>query len=255
MRVRSLFYAAGSGFEITTSDNAISLIDNYNGGSNSFERVAIGKPAVKQITVILHGGGAIADILFEKSICESVDIVDFITYPVGAVVTNLSTAVVSAMKNTTSGLVAGEAMIFDSSKPNKIDKDLGTPNRSFGGPGVGKGGKKGQLFENFMAKGNILIISEDGGEIDPEDNGLGGTLTFKFLSPTYVDSIGILDNVQGVDFKISTSDGGWTKVSDGNGGSNSFELVKLGKPGVTEIVVTLKGSGGVTELNSCSALP
>jgi hypothetical protein len=52
-------------------------------------------------------------------------------------------------------------LIFDSRNTTGGDTDLGTPNQSFGGPGVGRGGEVGQPYENPVALGNVLIVAED----------------------------------------------------------------------------------------------
>ncbi|WP_282041287.1 hypothetical protein [Winogradskyella flava] len=56
------------------------------------------------------------------------------------------------------------AMIFDSSNPTGGDYDIGTPNESYGGPGIGNGGAS-----NDTALGNVLILSEDLDSNDPDD--------------------------------------------------------------------------------------
>jgi hypothetical protein len=238
-------------FEILTSDGGVSLMYDGNGGDNSFERVAIGKPAVKQITVNLLGSGAITDIQFEPSKCTLKKVVDFSTYKSGDAITTIGAGITVGAVNENNVVVA--AMIFNTAVPTGGDIDLGTPNQSFGGPGIGNAGKKGKLFANKVAKGNALIITEDGVASNPDDNAKGGTITFTFPKPyVYVDSIGLLDNDEGTSFTVYTSDGGITQIVDGNGGDNSFELVKIGKPGVTKIVVLSNGSGAITEINSCA---
>jgi hypothetical protein len=57
---------------------------------------------------------------------------------------------------------------------------------------------------------------------------------------------------EGTSFTLYTADGGVSQVIDGNGGNNSFELVKFGKHCVSKIVVTMNGSGALTELNLCT---
>ena len=48
-----------------------------------------------------------------------------------------------------------------------------------------------------------------------------------------------------------TSDGGTTEIINKNGGNNSFEQVAIGKPQVTQLVVTMEGSGAVTTPLTC----
>ena len=73
------------------------------------------------------------------------------------------------------------ATIFDSSNPPDDCADLGTPNFDFDGPGIGKGGKKGERGENKLHHKNLLIIAENGidenedGFLDhPDDDANGG---------------------------------------------------------------------------------
>ena len=105
-----------------------------------------------------------------------------------------------------------EAMVFDSSSPTGNDVDLGTPNESFGGPGVGRKGVKGRLFENDQTKGNLLIVSEDGDGSDPDDDWNGGVLVFEFDPPRSIDSVGLVDNEEGSLFEVTVSDGSSTFV-------------------------------------------
>ena len=80
------------------------------------------------------------------------------------------------------------AVIFDSANPTGGDDDLGTPNETFGGPGMGPAGEMGMPNENGVALGNLLIVAEDlvdaGGDglvDDPDDADLiGASLNFDF---------------------------------------------------------------------------
>ncbi|MEM6488267.1 MAG: Tad domain-containing protein [Pseudomonadota bacterium] len=51
-------------------------------------------------------------------------------------------------------------------------------------------------------RGNILIISEDGDQGDPDDDGKGGTLVFRFDEPTYVHSILVFDTETGGTLRV-----------------------------------------------------
>ena len=85
-------------------------------------------------------------------------------------------------------------MIFDSSHPTGGDEDLGTPNKDFGGPGVGNAGKRGKPMENSVSQRNVVIISEDEDSSDPDDHGKGGVLKFVFTNPVDLKEVGLLDN-------------------------------------------------------------
>lgn len=103
-------------------------------------------------------------------------------------------------------------MIFDSTNPTGGDFDLGTPNEEFGGPGIGRAGQRGRRYENAEARGNVLIISEDDDSSDPDDNQKGGTMTFQFSSSVVLNSLGLLDNEEGVKLELFLASGGATET-------------------------------------------
>lgn len=83
------------------------------------------------------------------------------------------------------------AMIFDSSNPTGGDFDIGTPNEIYGGPGIGNGGAS-----NNVALGNVLILSEDLDQNDPDDIlEIGASFVFNFSANDNVtlNSFDILD--------------------------------------------------------------
>ncbi len=128
-------------------------------------------------------------------------------------------------------------MIFNSAHPTGHDCDLKTP-----GWGVG----------NRAARGNILIISEDGDQSDPDDNAAGGTIFFDFDLPVRVDHVSVLD--------IDCGESGGEIVTfdaDGNVisvrpilvlGNNSHQIIEVADEGVSRMEVRLIGSGAVTEV-------
>ncbi|MEM6944166.1 MAG: hypothetical protein AAF565_10500, partial [Pseudomonadota bacterium] len=65
-------------------------------------------------------------------------------------------------------------MVFDTRNPTGGDDDLAATGR-----------------------GNILIISEDGDQSDPDDEVNGGTIVFRFDEPTFVHSIIVFDTEEG----------------------------------------------------------
>lgn len=96
--------------------------------------------------------------------------IDFSGFAVGDVVTDLGNGVtVSATKRLPDDTFEdGVAMIFDTANPTGGDWDLGAPHKSYGGPGLGKWGRKrGMLFPNSEPRGYSLIISENGDGTDP----------------------------------------------------------------------------------------
>jgi len=147
------------------------------------------------------------------------------------------------------------AMIFDSSNPTGGDDDLGTPNEDFGGPGVGTGGKSGQLGENKIPQGKILIISEDNDPNDPDDKGDGGTITFTFNQAMRIDEVHVLDidengsKIQA--FDAATGGNLIREVSMQNLGDNSFQIVPVNVSNARRLEIIFAGSGGIPAVVFC----
>ena len=90
------------------------------------------------------------------------------------------------------------------------DPDLGSPNESCpgGGIGIGAGGQVGSPYENCEALGNVLVQDEYGADYPPSDSKKPGTMIFSFdnqMWPNGVDlsSITILDTQEQKDIKIT----------------------------------------------------
>ena len=248
---------SGVTFTTVTVDGGKDIRNNKNGGDNSFESVKIGKPMVCFLIVEFSESGSLTSLDFTDppSTCPgSSSLLSLDSYAKGDIVTDFGNGVTvqTAKRNSEGDVGPANAMIFDSSNPSGEDFDLGTPHVSFGGPGQGKQGRKGKLFANRDSQGNVLIVSEDDDASDPDDNQWEAVLAFSFDPPRNIDFIGILDNDEGVYISIATSDGGTSTITNLNGGDNSFESVKLGKPQVTMLVVAFGGSGAVTDIVACN---
>jgi len=113
---------------------------------------------------------------------------------------------------------------------------------------VGEAGKRGKPFENSQSLGNILIISEDDNAEDPDDNAHGGMFIINFCRPTDINEIGLLDNEDPTEFKARSADGTIAIDTRGDGGDNSYEAVDLSFTGVTQLNITLGGSGAITDI-------
>jgi hypothetical protein len=97
---------------------------------------------------------------------------------------------------------AGDSLfitVLDSQSPrrnttrSRFDPDLGSPNLSCGGVGRGKGGEKGQPWENCEPLGNVLI-RQNWRYKDPNDDPSGGCMNFEFASTKATNiSFGLLD--------------------------------------------------------------
>ena len=176
--------------------------------------------------------------------------------------------------NPSFGMGTNAAVVYDSDCPpggpadcSGGDTDLGTPNETFGGPGVGTGGEKFMPFENEFPLGNILIVAEDlvdnnppvGLVDDPDDAALRGQqfLEFDFSNikgggTVTVNSVTYVDNDAG-EFsahiemfgpKIPNQFIALTPVGDN--GVNTID--GIGVDGVRLLRVFLKGSGSVASV-------
>ncbi len=156
---------------------------------------------------------------------------------------------------TTDNPTAHPAMIFDTSNPTGNDKDLGSPNEDFGGPGVGRGGEEGMPGENSLSLDNVLILSQDANPNNPNDYYGGGSFFFEFDQPTDVYEIHILDIdsnerdgvVIGYDADGEVVGREWIAAL----GDNSFQVLQLGFENVTRLKVKLEASGAIAGLELC----
>ncbi len=157
---------------------------------------------------------------------------------------------------------AGMGIAFDSSNPPGLDYDLGTPNASFGGPGIGQGGEAGSPGENANALGNLLISADNfvdangDGLIDvPDSDASGAWFEFNFDAPTCVFGVTLVD----IDANEGASDilhygpSGDTLLhaSPAALGNNSVDTLTYEVCGVSWMLVDIYGSGGIDGLQVC----
>jgi hypothetical protein len=145
--------------------------------------------------------------------------------------------------------------VFDSSLPGD-DLDLGTPNATCGGPGVGQGGVLGAAGENCMPLGNLLVIAGDlvdadsprGVLDDPDDEPGGGMIIFDFYDPVIVESLTLvdLDDGQPAILDLYGAGGLLGSVTTPTLGDNSVLHVDLSEfHEVERLQLQLVGSGGI----------
>jgi Tol biopolymer transport system component len=151
------------------------------------------------------------------------------------------------------------AMIFDSAQPTGYDWDLGSPNEDFGGPGRGTGGEEGQPGENRWPLGNVLIISEDGDQEDPDDHYAGGTFIFTFEKPSMIHEVQLLDiDANETTGKIVAYDQRENKLgtfSMQQLGNNSVQIVPINLENVSRLEIHLQSSGAVAAISFCDETP
>ncbi len=160
---------------------------------------------------------------------------------------------------TTSDPTAHPAMIFDSAQPTGYDWDLGSPNENFGGPGRGVGGEEGQPGENRWPLGNILIISEDRDQDDPDDHYAGGTFIFTFEKPSMIHEVQLLDiDANETTGKIVAYDQYDNKLGTFSMqpyGNNSVQIVPVNLENVARLEIHLQSSGAVAAISFCDQDP
>ena len=150
------------------------------------------------------------------------------------------------------------AMIFDSSNPTGGDADLGSPNSDFFGPGIGVGGSSGMPGENSVPRGNVLIISEDGDQLDPDDNASGGFIYFEFPFAAMVGEISLLDIEENNEVIIRAYDGSGSLIKEVMTlglGDNSFQIAPLYAMGVRTLEFEFQGSGSIAAIDYCPVSP
>ena len=140
-------------------------------------------------------------------------------------------------------------MIFDSANPTGGDVDLATPTQP-GGPGIGSDGGVG--IGNTEPQGNVLIISEDGDQSDPDDNAEGGTLRFEWDSLVRITGVSLLDidlNEQFVTVETFKGDSQVNSYQAQNLGDNSYQELQISGDVSDQLDVNLVRSGAVAGLS------
>ncbi len=156
--------------------------------------------------------------------------IDFNGLSAGDVPTNVDDVVTISVQRFTNRHddtgVTGEAMAFDTEAPTGGDADLG-----------------------YNGQGNVLIISEDGDSNDPDDNWAGGIITFDFAAPSDVFDLKVIDTEEGGSVSLFDADGGLIKTVDlPNLGNAEVAQVLIDASGVSQMVVTLNGSGAIDDI-------
>lgn len=155
----------------------------------------------------------------------------------GDIVTSFSKGGITGTVSATGG--SNQAMIFDSRVLSGGDADLVAPFYKFfdasGNPNTSKG---------ISSPHNILIISEDGDQDDPDDNGSGGTITFKFDKLVDFASFRVFDDVDG--FVVTSNNGDIsTPISLDN--DNQWAKVNTGFTGVRSLTFDFKSASGAID--------
>ena len=117
------------------------------------------------------------------------------------------------------------ALIFDTDNPTGGDTDL------------------------TNGDGNILIISEDDDASDPDDNRDGGVITFDFETPSFIESLDVIDVEESGEVRLFDADGNLiSTIVIPAGANNSVQTLNFNVDGVARVEVDLAGSGAVDNL-------
>ena len=144
------------------------------------------------------------------------------------------------------------AMIIDSedgaSLAAAVDRDLGTPNEDFAGPGVGVGGESGAAGENNTGLSNLLIVAERS-TLPPDDEAGGGSLIFDFSVPVDIQKVQVVDidrdETNGV---VCTTAAGTTGFAMAALGNNSVQTIDISMDDVTKLEVKFPSSGALASI-------
>jgi hypothetical protein len=119
-----------------------------------------------------------------------------------------------------------DAMVFDSFNPTGGDSDLAT-----------------------STQGNLLIISEDGNQGDPDDNARGGVITVSFDTPATVHDFKIIDLEEGGTIRLFDEAGNLLKtLSTGTTANGGIAQVIIDQDNVSIMEITLAGSGAIDDI-------
>jgi glycerophosphoryl diester phosphodiesterase len=99
--------------------------------------------------------------------------------------------------------------------------------------------------------GNVLIVSEDGNSLDPDDNATGGVIQFAWDYPVKLNSMSLLD-IEEAGGKIDLYDANSNSL--GSVGipqltNGSLQTVTIEVAGVVRVDVSLTGSGAIADVN------
>lgn len=177
-------------------------------GDNGVVTVKIATDNVKEARVLFPQGGAIAHIDYTmcsliptpaptySPTCPDVDLNFNLLLPGSYVGDHLwNDYGIKFITESASGAFRpnNTARVFDTSNPgNKThgSPDIGSPNESCGGPGIGQGGNLASRYENCgEGLGNVLVIQSSTKHLEPQYYRNSSKFKVYFKVPTYVESI------------------------------------------------------------------
>lgn len=162
-------------------------------------------------------------------VCDDLDavLIDFEGFAAGTVIDDeyADIGVTISAQRINNNDAANNAMVFDSANPTGGDGDLQTFNQ-----------------------GNLLIVSEDNDSSDPDD-AVGGVITFDFDNPSRIFDLKVVDTEEGGTVELFDANGNSLGVIDlPNLADGGLEQVMIDVDGVSQMVVTINGSGAIDDI-------
>ncbi len=267
---------------VQTPSGEVSAITAAGLGDNAVQDVSIYKSGISAVSVRMSTG-AITHIDFCKSITVSTPVSSphaspvsvqnicqnraYITFSTAANGTALSggqyvmnewiqhgvSILAYAIQN---GFTpSSRSRLFDTLEPGTVTA-LGSPNRycTPGGKGDGIYGEPGQLGQNCIALGKVLIVQHS--DVSSPDSSTGGAVfTFRFTDVKTVYSFGMF-NVPLKDTAVVTltlTSGAKKLYYVAGMGRNGYQTVNLGVSGATKLTVYFPSTGAITHLDVCGS--
>lgn len=135
-------------------------------------------------------------------------------------------------------------MLFNTANPTSNDFDIGTPNKAYGGKGIGAGG-----VGNRLAQGNALVVSKHA----TIPNETEGRLIFEFNEPVTIQSVDLIDMKCG-DSNIGLYNQQNELINNlpiPAYGVNSFNTFNIEAVDVKTMAINLLCGGGISGFRYC----
>uniref|UniRef100_A0A7S4JXU6 SD-repeat containing protein B domain-containing protein n=1 Tax=Paramoeba aestuarina TaxID=180227 RepID=A0A7S4JXU6_9EUKA len=143
--------------------------------------------------------------------------------------------------------------LFNSSNPCCGDKDLGSPNEEFNGPGEGSGGEHGP-GANTRRQGWVMIVSEGNDQNNPDDEAGGGAIVFLFENPVpiaYAEFIDIDFNEVNGYVECTNTDNEVFRLPLIAYGDNCYYRAEFYVSNIVNLTVYFPGSGSIAGITFC----
>ncbi len=153
----------------------------------------------------------------------------------------------------------GLGIAFDSGNPPGTDYDLGTPNEAYGGPGIGAyGASNDEALHNLLIRAENTTDADGDGLVDvPDDHVYGATFVITMDSPQCVTSLDFIDidETPATMVFLDATGAELATMETNHNGDNARETVEPDVCDVSELHITIAGSGAIDGLSLCAWVP